>query len=57
MKSVQSTLSYLITTTVPRVMFTHFLVEHELSHFSVVFILNGFTWGRGEGGGGENYII
>ena len=28
LKSVQSTLSRLITTSVPRAMFTHFLVEH-----------------------------
>ena len=32
-KSVQSTLSYLITTSVPRAMFTHFLVEHGLSQY------------------------
>ena len=31
LKSVQSTLSQLITTSVPRAMFTHFLVEHGLS--------------------------
>ena len=30
-KSVQSTLSHVITTSVPRAMFTHFLMEHELS--------------------------
>ena len=32
-KSVQSTLSHLITTSVPRAMFTHFLVEHGLSQY------------------------
>ena len=30
-KSVQSTLSHLITTSVPRAISTHFLVEHGLS--------------------------
>ena len=29
LKSVQSTLSHMITTSVPRAMFTHFLEEHE----------------------------
>ena len=33
LKSVQSTLSHLITTSVPRAMFTHFLVEHGLSQY------------------------
>ena len=32
-KSVQSTLSHLITTSVPSAMFTHFLVEHGLSQY------------------------
>ena len=32
-KSVQSTLSHLITTSVPHAMFTHFLVEHGLSQY------------------------
>ena len=32
-KSVQSTLRHLLTTSVPRAMFTHFLVEHELSQY------------------------
>ena len=32
-KSVQSTLSHLITTSVPRAMLTHLLVEHELSQY------------------------
>ena len=32
-KSVQSTLSHLITASVPRAMFTHFLVEHGLSQY------------------------
>ena len=32
-KSVQSTLSHLITTSVPRAMFTHFVVEQGLSQF------------------------
>ena len=31
--SVQSTLSHLITTSVPRAIFTHFLVEHGLSEY------------------------
>ena len=31
LKSAQSTLSQLITTSIPRAMFTHFLVEHGLS--------------------------
>ena len=35
-KSVQSTLSHQITTSVPRVMFTHFLLEHGL----ILFIFN-----------------
>ena len=43
LKSVQSTLRHLITTSVPHAMFTHFLVEHGLSEY--FFILNGFTWG------------
>ena len=33
LKSVQSTLSHLITTSVPRAMLTHFLVEHGLSQY------------------------
>ena len=33
LKSVQLTLSHLITTSVPRAMFTHFLVEHGLSQY------------------------
>ena len=32
-KSVQSTLSHLITTSVSLAMFTHFLVEHGLSQY------------------------
>ena len=32
-KSVQSTLSHLITTSITRAMFTHFLVEHGLSQY------------------------
>ena len=35
LKSVQSTLSHLITTSVPRAMFTHFLVEHGLSQYYI----------------------
>ena len=34
-KSVQSTLSYLITTSIPLAMFTHFLVEHGLSQYDL----------------------
>ena len=37
-KSVQSTLSHLITTSVPRAMFTHFLVEHGLSQYYLYLI-------------------
>ena len=33
LKSVQSTLSHLITTSVPHAMFAHFLVEHGLSQY------------------------
>ena len=32
-KSLQSTLSHLITTSVPNAMFTHFLVKHGLSQY------------------------
>ena len=37
-KSVQLTLSYLITTSAPRVMFTHFFVEHGLSQYYLYLI-------------------
>ena len=33
LKSVQSTLSHLMTTSVPRAMLTHFLVEHGLFQY------------------------
>ena len=36
-KSVQSTLSHLITTSLPRAMFTHFLVEHGLSQYYLFY--------------------
>ena len=37
-KSVQSTLSHLITTSVSRAMFTHFLVEHGWSQYFLYWI-------------------
>ena len=45
-KSVQSTLSHLIMTSVPRAMFTHFLMKQcGAWTISILFILNGFAWG------------
>ena len=45
-KSVQSTLSHLMTTSVPRAMFTHFLMKQRGAWIiSILFILNGFAWG------------
>ena len=44
LKSVQSTLSHLITTSVPRAMFTHFLVVHELSQYYLYWMVLPGGW-------------